>query len=260
MSTRHRSRPPSESEYDPLVGDVTDEDVELYLAEQAEEEAERSQKKPGFFNLQTGSGLALIGIGIVYLLQQLGFFPLGFALEGLVTLLPWLAGVLIILTGFGVLSWSPSRRRKKAREEARRRRQAQARGRTMGRGGHDAERARKLAGEAFREAGAAGARAFEQARTAFETSAASSTSRRSGTRAKRLVKSRKQRKIMGVCAGIANYLGLEPLIVRIAFVVATVFGLGWASIPLYLVLAFVMPPADPDEEDPRDPYVRVIRP
>ena len=55
MSTRERPKPPSESLYDP-VEDVTDEDVELYMAEQAAEEEEQRQKPPGFFNLQTGSG------------------------------------------------------------------------------------------------------------------------------------------------------------------------------------------------------------
>jgi phage shock protein C len=246
MSTRERQKQHPESLYDP-VEDVTDEDVELYLAEQAAEEEERQQKKEGFFNLQTGSGLALIGVGIVYMLQQLGFLPLGFNLGAFVALLPWLAGVLIILTGFGVLSWSPARRRRKAREEAaRKRRAAQARkaqGRTMGRG-YDAGRAKQMAADALREAGAVGQRAL--------------TSSRSQMRTKRLMKSRSQRKIMGVCAGIARYLGVDPIIVRIAFVVGAIFGSG-VTIPLYLVLGFVMPNADPEEEEAPDPMIRITR-
>jgi phage shock protein C len=245
MSTRERQKQQSDL-YDP-VEDVTDEDVELYLAEQAAEEEERQQKKEGFFNLQTGSGLALIGVGIVYMLQQLGFLPLGFNLGAFVALLPWLAGVLIILTGFGVLSWSPARRRRKAREEAaRKRRAAQARkaqGRTMGRG-YDAGRAKQMATDALREAGAVGQRALSSSRAQMRT--------------KRLMKSRSQRKIMGVCAGIARYLGVDPIIVRIAFVVGAIFGSG-VTIPLYLVLGFVMPNADPEEEDAPDPMIRITR-
>jgi phage shock protein C len=246
MSTRERQKQQPESLYDP-VEDVTDEDVELYLAEQAAEEEERQQKKDGFFNLQTGSGLALIGVGIVYMLQQLGFLPLGFNLGAFVALLPWLAGVLIILTGFGVLSWSPARRRRKAREEAaRKRRMAQARraqGRTMGRG-YDAGRAKEMAQAALREAGSVGQRALSSSRAQMRT--------------KRLMKSRSQRKIMGVCAGIARYLGVDPIIVRIAFVVGAIFGSG-VTIPLYLVLGFVMPNADPEEEEAPDPIVRITR-
>ncbi len=251
MSTRQRQRPPSEGAYDPLE-DVTDEDVELYLAEQAAEEEEAQQKPPGFFNIQTGSGLALIGVGVVYMLQQLGFLPLGFNLGAFVAMLPWLAGVLIILTGFGVLSWSPARRRRKAREEAaKKRRAAQARraqGRTMGRG-YDASRAKQMAESALREAGAMGSRAFD--------SVTSRTSSRAEGRTKRLMKSRSQRKVMGVCAGIARYLGVDPIIIRIAFVVGAIFGSG-VTIPLYLVLGFVMPNADPEEE-PADPMIRITR-
>jgi phage shock protein C len=249
MSTRERPKQPAESLYDPLE-DVTDEDVELYMAEQAAEEEEQRQKPPGFFNLQTGSGLALIGVGVVYLLQQLGFLPLGFNLGAFVALLPWLAGILIILTGFGVLSWSPARRRRKAREEAaRKRRQAQARraqGRTMGRG-YDATKAKQMAEAALREAGNIGNRAFD-----------SISSRTGKTRSRRLVKSRKDRKVLGVCAGIARYLGVDPIIVRIAFVVGAVFGSG-VTIPLYLVLAAVMPNADADDDEPADPLVRITR-
>src|SRR5690606_30627351 len=144
MATRERprQRPEETSEtedeylgYEATFGldpDITDEDVEDYLRERAEE-AER-EKKPGFLNLQTGAGLAIITIGIVYLLQQIGFFPLGYSLGALVALLPWLAGILIILTGFGVLSWSPARRRRKQRREAQKRRERRARAeKTVGR-------------------------------------------------------------------------------------------------------------------------------
>ena len=47
--------------------------------------------------------------------------------------------------------------------------------------------------------------------------------------------------IGGVCAGIADYLGLDPTIVRIAWIL-TVFFAGF-SILLYLILWIVMPKA-----------------
>ncbi len=268
MSTRERPRQPSESEYDALLHeDITEADVEAYLHEQAleEEEAREKEKKPGFFNLQTGAGLGLIGVGIVYLLQQLGFFPLGFALGALVTLLPWLAGVLIILTGFGVLSWSPAKRRRKARAEAlrraaqRQREQAARRNRTMGRGSADPEAARKLAESALRQAEAMGTKAFEQARRAFERSEGRSRTATSGReRGRRLAKSRKERKVMGVAAGIARYFGIDPIIVRLLFVVGVFASGGWV-IPLYFVLGFVMPFKDSDDDDgpAEDPLIRI---
>ena len=39
-----------------------------------------------------------------------------------------------------------------------------------------------------------------------------------------LVRSRSDRKVAGVCGGIATYLGIDPLILRIVVVVLTLFG------------------------------------
>ena len=45
-------------------------------------------------------------------------------------------------------------------------------------------------------------------------------------------------KLFGVCAGFADYLGVDAIWIRIALVVLTL--LGWGStIPLYLLVAFV---------------------
>lgn len=62
---------------------------------------------------------------------------------------------------------------------------------------------------------------------------------------KRLVRSETDKKVMGVCAGLGRYFGVDPLLVRVLFVVATFGGFG-SAIPIYLVLAFVMPKADPE--------------
>jgi phage shock protein PspC (stress-responsive transcriptional regulator) len=59
---------------------------------------------------------------------------------------------------------------------------------------------------------------------------------------RRLVRSDIDRIIGGVCGGIANYLGVDPLIVRIVFVVISwAFGLSWL---LYAVLWAVLPGAN----------------
>lgn len=47
-------------------------------------------------------------------------------------------------------------------------------------------------------------------------------------------------KIMGVCAGIGNYFGVDATPVRIGFVAAAVFGFG-APVVLYLLIAFIAP-------------------
>jgi phage shock protein C len=50
---------------------------------------------------------------------------------------------------------------------------------------------------------------------------------------------RSQAKLMGVCAGLGRALGIDPTIVRIGFVVATLIG-GWPwTVVAYLALGFV---------------------
>ena len=66
---------------------------------------------------------------------------------------------------------------------------------------------------------------------------------------KKLTRSRTDKKILGVCGGIAEYLNLDPTLVRIAFVVG-VIGSGGPFVLGYLALAIIMPkepPLSPEE-------------
>ncbi len=56
---------------------------------------------------------------------------------------------------------------------------------------------------------------------------------------KKLYRSRSDRMIGGVCGGIAEYFGIDPVIVRIAFIIA-VFVLG-ISVWVYPILWIVIP-------------------
>jgi phage shock protein PspC (stress-responsive transcriptional regulator) len=58
---------------------------------------------------------------------------------------------------------------------------------------------------------------------------------------KRLYRSRNDRTLAGVCAGIAEYYGWDPTMVRVAWVILTL--LGGSGILLYLIMWLVMPEA-----------------
>ena len=45
-------------------------------------------------------------------------------------------------------------------------------------------------------------------------------------------------KLAGVCGGIGNYFGIDPMIVRLGFVAATIFGVGFPVL-LYIIIALV---------------------
>ena len=56
---------------------------------------------------------------------------------------------------------------------------------------------------------------------------------------KRLYKSNLEKKISGVCGGIAEYFDIDPTLVRLAWVVFTM--LGGSGIVAYIVAALIMP-------------------
>lgn len=56
---------------------------------------------------------------------------------------------------------------------------------------------------------------------------------------KRLTRVEDGRVIAGVCAGLARYLGVDPTVVRIIFVLLALFAAG--GVLLYLILWLLMP-------------------
>jgi phage shock protein C len=69
----------------------------------------------------------------------------------------------------------------------------------------------------------------------------------------RLYRNRERGMLAGVCAGVADYIGIEPTIVRLAFVLALVFFFVPAAVG-YVALALLLPVrppalfASPEEE------------
>lgn len=57
---------------------------------------------------------------------------------------------------------------------------------------------------------------------------------------KKLYKST-DRKLDGVCAGIAEYFEIDPTIVRVAYALITLFTAVFGGIAVYIILAIVMP-------------------
>lgn len=58
-----------------------------------------------------------------------------------------------------------------------------------------------------------------------------------------LRRSRRDRVFFGVCGGIAEYFTIDPVLVRLAFVIVTLAG--GAGVLAYIVMAIVMPDTDP---------------
>ncbi len=60
---------------------------------------------------------------------------------------------------------------------------------------------------------------------------------------KRLYRSRKDKVLGGVCGGIARYLGVDPVVVRLIWAVVTLLSMGMGI--LAYLLAWVIIPEEP---------------
>ena len=64
---------------------------------------------------------------------------------------------------------------------------------------------------------------------------------------KKLCKSKTDRKISGVCGGIAEYLNADPTLIRLAFLIVCGISKGTALL-VYLAAALIMPEAEKTAE------------
>lgn len=55
----------------------------------------------------------------------------------------------------------------------------------------------------------------------------------------KLMLDRANKKIWGVCAGLANWTGMDATVVRVIFVLATLFGFG-SAILIYVALGLIL--------------------
>mgnify|MGYP006285537939 CR=1 FL=1 len=213
--TRSRSPESSEESFDqPSAFEVGE--TSLDLDDISEDELDllfEEQESGSIWNVPTISGLALILVGVIYLLTEMGVWN-GIDVTFLASTLPIIGGVLIILLGFGVLSWRPKRKQKKKTKAV--------------------------------EASTGKKKVVEEPEP--EEKEEEDDDR------KRLTRSLTNKKIAGVCGGIAEYINVDPTLVRIAFVVGTIASGGWPFFFAYLALAYVMP-----KEDPPKKQVHIIR-
>lgn len=57
---------------------------------------------------------------------------------------------------------------------------------------------------------------------------------------KKLTKSN-NKSLAGVCAGIAEYLDVDPTLIRVIYACLSLFSAGFPGVILYIILALIMP-------------------
>ncbi|HWG90663.1 MAG TPA: PspC domain-containing protein [Candidatus Thermoplasmatota archaeon] len=68
---------------------------------------------------------------------------------------------------------------------------------------------------------------------------------------KRLYRSRSDRIVAGVCGGFAKYAGIDPTVVRLVFVILTVFTALFGGVLAYVLALLIVP------EEPASAYAPV---
>ena len=58
---------------------------------------------------------------------------------------------------------------------------------------------------------------------------------------KRLTRPRQGRKMAGVCAGLANYLGIDPTVVRVIYAILSLCTAIVTGLIVYLILMLIIP-------------------
>ena len=163
-----------------------------------------SEKPRRFLNLPLIAGFGLLGVLILFLLQQIGILP-GDGLQDNFSIFPVIGLILVLL--FGLSSGRRSRSKRAARKTRkahlkRQRRERKARGK-------DSDISRKL----------------EKPKWNFPA------------------KSRKKY-LAGVCGGLAQHINMDETLFRILFIIAMIATSGTVPLVAYILLAIFMPSAD----------------
>ena len=77
---------------------------------------------------------------------------------------------------------------------------------------------------------------------------------------KKLYRSRTNKTFSGVCGGLGEYLNMDPTLVRVLWVIASLFLAGFPGLIVYIVLACVIPEAPEQPEAWQQPYQQPYAP
>jgi phage shock protein PspC (stress-responsive transcriptional regulator) len=191
------------------VFDITETELETTLESYLE--TEEQDEKPRLLNFISITGLAMLTVGFLAVLQQ--WIPtMSLDVVELLSFLPILGGILVLLYGLGIVGGE--KKKNKRKEKKVKELKEHTRARYM-----SANRDEKSSVDAF---------AFKKK--------------------KKLFKSVKDKKLLGVCGGIGDYLGIDTTLIRILFVVFFLIGSGTPAL-VYLALGVILDKEPPVLQD-----------
>ena len=180
---------------------------------------EPKQERANYFNFSTIAGFAMLATVFTFLVSKIipGFADVGELLE----VLPVLGGILVTMTGLG---WFSRNKKKKKADKGQ-----QNPSFLSGNSGFSSSGS----GSAFTSSNT---KTASKSKSEFEEAYYDSYAMK---KSKKLLKSITDKKIAGVCGGLAKYLGVSSTFLRLVFIIATF--MGWGSpIILYIGLSLIL--------------------
>lgn len=228
MGQKTRSHTGTQS-FDSLM-DFKDQELQQTLNEFLEDE---KKENTNIWNFATITGIAMFAVGMIYVVQQLIGLGLGTDLSVWVRLLPLVGGILVTLVGFGYFVGD----RKKVRRAKKRQKQQKKQAYKYDFESDDSDNftLNNDLGSKRKEGGFSGEK-YQFDRYAFRQQ-------------KKLYKSRTDKKIAGVCGGLARYFGISSTVVRFLFVITFFAGSG-TSLLAYIALSVALDKRPPELDDP----------
>ncbi|NLA11727.1 MAG: PspC domain-containing protein [Firmicutes bacterium] len=65
---------------------------------------------------------------------------------------------------------------------------------------------------------------------------------------KKLYRSRKNSMIAGVCGGLAEYLGMDPTMMRMLYIIISLLSAAFPGVIVYIIAMFIIPLEDQDSQ------------
>ena len=180
---------------------------------------ESNDKKPerSIWNIKTIAGLTFIVLAFAYFGNMIGAEIFGLSelpfLSTIMAVAPYLAGALITVEGLGWIKRKKQKRRETVKEEVMKQ-----------------ESIDNLDKFLYPEG----------KRSSFSKSKSSDGISSALNDSGKLMRSRTDKQLFGVCGGLARHLGINSTVLRIIVAAATIFGYG-SFILIYIAMAIVMP-------------------
>src|SRR5699024_9266536 len=200
--------------------DFEDRELQQTLNEFLEDE---KKEQTNIWNFATISGIAMFLVILVYIVQMVTGLGLGPNLAEFVEFLPILGGILVTLVGFGFFVGD-----RKREKQARRKKKKRQRGRYDFKSPDMEDEDQHLKNDPGSKRSG---RRFTDEQYEFD--------RHAFRKRKKLYKSRSDKKMAGVCGGLADYFGISTTVVRFLFVFAFLAGSG-TSLLAYIALAIAL--------------------